>query len=112
MGGKWGEPGKDSSLEGRFAESLKAVKEACAAAAAKHGLRETVKKMSVSPVVAAKKTAKSLSEEDHILEFLRAHLNEFIKETTAEMYANSIRVAMIKQGITTMHSAERHIGKN
>ena len=112
--GKWGEPG----LEGRFAEKLEAVgglgavQEACSAAAVKHGLRETVKKMSVSPVVAAKKTAKSLSEEDHILEFLRAHLNEFIKETTAEMYANSIRVAMIKQGITTMHSAERHIGKN
>ena len=111
--GKWGEPG----MEGRFAESLKAVgglkavKEACAAAAAKHGLRETVKKMSVSPVVAAKKTAKDLSEEEHILEFLRSHLSEILKEETAEMYANSIRVAMSKQGITTMKSAENHIGK-
>ena len=111
--GKWGEPGR----EGRFAESLKAVgglkavKEACAAAAAKHGLRETVKKMSVSPVVAAKKTAKDLSEEEHILEFLRSHLSEILKEETAEMYANSIRVAMSKQGITTMKSAENHIGK-
>merc|ERR1712194_539576 len=103
--------------EGRFAESLKAVggleavKEACAAAAAKHGLRETVKKMSVSPVMAAKKTAKALSEEEHILEFLRSHLSEILKEETAEMYANSIRVAMSKQGITTMKSAEKHIGK-
>ena len=112
--GKWGEPG----FEGRFAESLeaigglKAVQEVCSAAAVKHGLRETVKKMSVSPVVAAKKTAKDLSEEDHILDFLRTHLNEIIKDTTAEMYANSIRVAMSKQGITTMKSAAKHIGKN
>lgn len=111
--GKWGEPG----MEGRFAESLKAVggleavKEACAAAAAKHGLRETVRKMSVSPVMAAKKTAKALSEEEHILEFLRSHLSEILKEETAEMYANSIRVAMSKQGITTMKSAEKHIGQ-
>lgn len=112
--GKWGEPG----MERRFAESLDAlggletVQEVCSAAAVKHGLRETVKKMSVSPVVAAKKTAKALSEEDHILEFLRTHLNEIIKDTTAEMYANSIRVAMSKQGITTMKSAAKHIGKN
>lgn len=44
----------------------------------------------------------ALSEEEHILEFLRQHLNEIIKDTTAEMYANSIRVAMNKQGITSM----------
>ena len=42
---------------------LDAVKNACSTAAVKGGLRETVKKMSVSPVVAAKKTAKALSEE-------------------------------------------------
>jgi hypothetical protein len=43
---------------------------------------------------------------------LRQHLNEIIKDTTAEMYANSIRVAMNKQGITSMKSASKTIGKN
>jgi hypothetical protein len=101
-----------------FAHRLKAVggfdavKNACSTAAVKGGLRETVKKMSVSPVVAAKKTAKALSEEEHILEYLRTKLNEIIKDTTAEMYANSLRVAMNKQGITSMKTAAKTIGKN
>ena len=34
------------------------------------------------------------------------------KHTTAEMYANSLRVAMNKQGITSMKTAAKTIGKN
>ena len=50
--------------------------------------------------------------QEHILEYLRTKLNEIIKDTTAEMYANSLRVAMNKQGITSMKTAAKTIGKN